>query len=432
MKFKRLLSLVLSGFLITSTLTACSSGSENDSASNSKKVEIDIFQFKVEFKNAFEDLAKKYEKEHPEVKINITTVGGGGDYGAALKSKFASGNEPAIFNVGGPQDVKDWKKKLADLKDTKLAKIALKGSLQSVTSDNELLGLPFNIEGYGLLYNKEIFKKLNIDPKSINTYEKLEQAVKKIDENKKKLGLDAVFAFPAKETWVTGLHLSNPFISAEFSEDINKAFNSKTIDFKYNEQMKNLLDLQNNFSVQPTVSLDYNIQVEEMFSNQKVAIIQQGNWAYNSIEGIDEKFAQENVGLLPIPVKGYKEDSIPVGIPMYWAVNKNKDENTIKASKEFLDWVYTSETGKEIVLSEFKFIPAYSGYDNSKIKDPISKEIAQKIEEGKTINWVFMGYPSSWGMNKLGSDIQKYVSEKMTWKELVENAKKTWAESRES
>lgn len=430
MKLKKLLSLTLAGALAMGTLAACGSKTEEKADSGSKVV-LDVFQFKVEFKDAFEKLAKEYEASHDGVKINITTVGGGENYGASLKSKFASGGEPAIFNVGGPQDVKDWNSKLADLSDTKASKEALEGTLDAVTKDGKILGLPFNQEGYGILYNKEVFKKAGIDPASINSFVKLEEAVKTIDSKKKELGLESVMAFPAKETWVTGLHLSSPFFAAEFDGDINKAFEAKTIDFKYNEGMKKLLDLQNTYSVQPTVSLDYSRQVEELFSTGKVAMIQQGNWVYGSIEGIDQEFAANNVGILPMPVEGYKEDSIPVGIPMYWAVNNNKDEATVKASKEFIDWLYTSEEGKKAVLEDFKFIPAYKGYDTSKISDPISKEIYQYAKDGKTINWVFMGYPSDWGMNKLGADIQQYVSGKLTWEDLVKNAKTTWAESRE-
>lgn len=430
MKLKKLLSLTLAGALAMGTLAACGSKTEEKADSGSKVV-LDVFQFKVEFKDAFEKLAKEYEASHDGVKINITTVGGGENYGASLKSKFASGGEPAIFNVGGPQDVKDWNSKLADLSDTKASKEALEGTLDAVTKDGKILGLPFNQEGYGILYNKEVFKKAGIDPASINSFAKLEEAAKTIDSKKKELGLESVMAFPAKETWVTGLHLSSPFFAAEFDGDINKAFEAKTIDFKYNEGMKKLLDLQNTYSVQPTVSLDYSRQVEELFSTGKVAMIQQGNWVYGSIEGIDPEFAANNVGILPMPVEGYKEDSIPVGIPMYWAVNNNKDEATVKASKEFIDWLYTSEEGKKAVLEDFKFIPAYKGYDTSKISDPISKEIYQYAKDGKTINWVFMGYPSDWGMNKLGADIQQYVSGKLTWEDLVKNAKTTWAESRE-
>ncbi|WP_075980044.1 ABC transporter substrate-binding protein [Bacillus massilinigeriensis] len=432
MQKKKLLTGVLSSVVLSSVILAgCSSGdSGKESKSDQEKVTLDVFQFKVEFKDQFEKVAEKYEKENKNVDINITTVGGGEDYGAALKSKFASGKEPAIYNIGGPQDVEDWKAKLADLSDTKAAAAALEGTLEGVKTDGKTLGLPYNQEGYGFLYNKAVFEKARIDPASIKDFASLEAAVKTLDSKKKDLGLEAVFALPGKEKWVTGLHLSNAFLAPEFDNNVLNSFNAKTVEFKYSDAFKKVLDLQNNYSVQPTVSLDYSKQVEELFSLQKVAIIEQGNWVYGSIAGVDEEFANNSVGLLPIPVEGYKGDSIPVGIPMYWGVNSNKDEATVKAAKEFLDWLYTSEDGKNTVLEDFKFIPAYQDYDVSKISDPISKAVYQYALDGKTIGWTFMGYPTGWGENQLGVNIQKYLSDKASWDEVVKASKDEWAKAR--
>lgn len=432
MKLKKLTSLFLTGLLSISLLAGCNSSTDNsnDSTADNKPTVVDIFQFKVEFKDQFEALAKEYEKEHEGVKINITTVGGGDDYGAALRSKFASGNEPAIFNVGGPQDIKDWQSKLTDLSDTKASNKAFKGTLDPVTREGKILGLPFNEEGYGFIYNKSVFEKAGIDPKSLDSYAKFEEAVKTLDSKKEDLGLKSVFAFAGKETWVTGLHLSNLFISPEFDENIVSTFDSKTLDFKYSQAMKKIVDLQNKYSVQPTISLDYSQQVEELFSMGKVAMIKQGNWVYKSIADIDQEFADNNIGIIPVPVDGYKSDSIAVGIPMYWAVNNTKDDAVIKASKDFIDWMYTSETGKEYVLTKFNFIPAYEGYDTSKLTDPLSIEIANYIKEDKIINWVFMGYPSGWGMNNLGANLQKYLGGNASWEEVIDTAKEAWAEER--
>ena len=158
-------------------------------------------------------------------------------------------------------------------------------------------------------------------------------------------------------------------------------------------------------------------------------MIQQGNWALGSIEQIDPELAK-NIGLIPIPVEGVEEGKLPVGVPMYWAINKDKDEATKKAAVEFLEWLYTSEKGKDYVLNQFKFIPAYTGYDASKITDPLAKDIYKYSTEGNTINWVFMGYPSGWGMNVLGAEIQKYLSNQTSWDELVKTAKDAWQKDR--
>ncbi|MFT4416242.1 ABC transporter substrate-binding protein [Fredinandcohnia humi] len=437
MKAKKWLASFLAlAFLMSVVLVGCGgneeAGDEKDNGGNAsgEEVTVDIFQFKVEFKDQFEAVAKQYEEANDGVKINITTVGGGEDYGAALRSKFASGSEPTIYNIGGPQDVADWADSLADLSDTAAADAALEGTLEGVTKDGQVLGLPFNQEGYGFIYNTQVFKDAGINPEEITTYAALEEAVKTLDGKKEDLGLDAVFALPGKEKWVTGLHLSNAFLSPEFEGNVLKTFEAKSVEFKHADAFKKVLDLQNEYSVQPTVSLDYAMQVEELFSTGRVAMIQQGNWVYGSIAGIDEELANGGVSILPIPVEGYKEDSIPVGIPMYWAVNKNKDEAEVKAAKDFLDWLYTSEEGKTAVLEDFKFIPAYEGFDASKVSDPLGKAVYEYASAGKTIPWVFMGYPTGWGEQQLGVNIQKYISGEMSWDDLVKQSQASWEDSR--
>ena len=208
-------------------------------------------------------------------------------------------------------------------------------------------------------------------------------------------------------------------------------FNAKKIDFKYSEGMKKLFDLQINYAKKPVNSVDYSTQVEKLFSLGKVAFMQQGNWTLGAIKGIDEELAA-NIGFLPMPIVGAKEDSIPVGIPMYWTVNSTKDEKTQAAAKAFLNWMYTSEKGKDAIINKFGFIPPFKGFDSPDLqpKDALAKDIMKYASAGKTIQWVFMGYPSGWGMEKIGVDLQKYVDGKLTWDQLIENGKKSWEEAR--
>jgi len=413
--------------IVLLAITASFSGCGQQPAQNSANIE--IFQYKSEFKDAFEKLAKAYMANHPGVTVKVTTVGGGNDYAGLLKAKFSSGSEPTIFNVGGPQDVKDWQSKIVELGDTAAAKSAADGVLVGATRDGKVYGLPYCIEGYGFIYNKEIFKKAGINPAEIKSFATLETAVKMLDAKKSELGIKAVFAYALKETWVSGMHTANPYLAAEFG-DINKTFAAKEIKFTYGPAFKKMVDLQNKYSVQPTVSMDYSQQVEELFSNAKVAIIQQGNWIYGTIAGADKTFAQTGIGILPFPVEGWKEDCIPVGVPMYWCINKNKDAATVKAAKDFLDWMYTSDVGKAACIHDFKFIPAYKNYDVSGLDDDVSKTIYKYISENKTIPWVFMGCPTNWAMDKLGAGIQKYATGNISWPELIASVEKSWAESR--
>ncbi|MFP3380737.1 extracellular solute-binding protein, partial [Bacillus sp. SIMBA_069] len=90
---------------------------------------------------------------------------------------------------------------------------------------------------------------------------------------------------------------------------------------------------------------------------------------YNTVYDMDPELAEKGIGIIPIP-NGDKA-GMPVGVPNYWAVNKKSDEKVQEEAKKFLDWMYTSEEGKKAVLEDFKFIPAYEGYDVEKIADPI-------------------------------------------------------------
>ncbi|MCM3585330.1 ABC transporter substrate-binding protein [Mesobacillus maritimus] len=429
--FKAASALALSGILLAGCGGGTDEGSsdKNKDAASGDKVTIDIFQNKVEFKTQFEDLVAQYEEENPNVDINVKTVGGGTDYAPVLKSSFSAGEDINIFNVTGPQDVLDYKEYLTDLADTKAADAALEGTLATVEDGEKILGLPVNQEGYGLVYNKRIFKEAGIDPASIQSYDDLEKAVKTLDSKKDELGIEAVFALPGKEAWVLGDHLANAFLADEFDHSVVNSFNADTVKFEKGDEMKRFLDLQNDYSVQPVLSLDYSQQVEEYFSLERVAMIQQGNWIYPSVEQMDEEVAQ-NIGILPIPVEGY-EGSIPVGVSSYWAVNGQADEAEVKAAKDFLDWMYTSDTGKEAVLTSFKFIPAYEGYDTEKIADPLSKDVYRYSSEGKTIGWIFAGYPSNpWGTGVAGPNMQKYLDGGMTWDEVEADSIKQWEDKR--
>ena len=433
MKSKKFLFLAFT-LVLSMLLAACSSDGSDESAngnnSSAEQVSIDIFQGKVEFKDQFEDLVAKYEDENPNVSISVETVGGGTDYAPVLKSAFSAGDAPDIFNVTGPQDVIDYNEYLTDLSDTAAAEAALEGTLKAVTDGDQILGLPFNQEGYGLVYNKQIFEDAGITPEEILTYEDLEAAVQKIDGMKEELGIEAVFALPGKEAWVMGDHLANAFLAPEFNHDIIEAFNADTVAIEKADEMKRFLDLQADYSVGPVLSLDYSQQVEEYFSLGQVAMIQQGNWVYPSVEQMDEELAQ-NIGMLPIPVEGF-EGSLPVGVPNNWAVNNQGTDAEIQAAKDFLDWMYTSEVGKEAVLKDFKFIPAYEGYDTSKISDPLSKDIYEYSEAGNTIGWIFGGYPSNpWGTDVMGSNMQRYLADDYTWDEVIEDSIAKWEEARQ-
>ncbi|MEI5989852.1 hypothetical protein A5881_001345 [Enterococcus termitis] len=422
--------LIFSATVLTAAgllLSACSGGSS--SSSSKEQAVVDVFNIKVETKDQLDELAKKYEASHDDVKINVTTVGGGQDANAALQSKFSSGDEPSVFLLGGLADVEKWGDSLADLSDTTLAKTAIDGTLDGATKDGKVYGLPMNIEGFGFLINKELFKKAGVDVEKIKSYQDFEKAVKTLDSKKDSLEMKAVFGFSAKEFWVVSQY-STHFVSLEFDDNLQKVYDAKNIEFKYGDQFKKYTDLINKYNVQPILSLDYSTSVEEDFANDQVAIVHQGNWIVPTLNSLDPEFTKEKLGILPLYVKDDTDGKIAAGAPWYWGVNKNKEEKVVQASKDFLEWLYTDEEAMKVVTDEMEFIPAYTNFSSDSISDPTSKEIFNYLSDGKVVPWAHNQYPDGFSQTQFYPEFQKYLNGDISWDALMTKGKEAWAEDR--
>lgn len=419
----------LSGIALASVLLLGGCGSSGSKTSADGSVTLEVFNIKTETAEQMDDLVTKFEETHDDIKINMTTVGGGTDATAALQSKFSSGDEPDVFMLGGLADAQTWEHKLYDLGDTELAKNAIDGTLEGATLNDTVLGVPMNIEGYGWLVNKEIFKKAGIDVTSIQSFADFENAVKTIDSKKADLGLDGVFAFSGGETWVSSQFSSN-FIAPEFNNSLKETYEAKKLELSYADQMKEYADLAIEYNAQPLESMDYSTSVEELFAGGKVAIVHQGNWIIPTLNSLDENFAKERLSIVPMFVDDGAKGKIVAGPAWYWAVNKDKDQEVIDASIEFLNWMYTDEEAMDAIINEFDFIPAYKNFSSEDITDPLSNEVYTYLSEGNTVPWVHNSYPDGYGQNVFGVQLQAYSADQISWEEFTATLKKTWDDER--
>ncbi len=443
---KKAVSTVLTAAMVAGMMTGCgSAGGSTDTqeaAGNSAgddQVVIDVFQNKNEISDALQAAIDTYEEKNPNVKINLETVGGS-DYASSLKAKML-GNDPVeIFTLGGPDDIASYQEYLEPLTDQDWVSHVTAGGVDNVTVDGEVYGLPLAIEGYGLIYNKKIFEAAGIDASTLTTYDAIDKAFadlqKQIDEGKLAEEfpvLEAVEEYAAKESWIVGLHTNNVALSQEFKSAAN-AFNSKTVAYTYGDQLKDLIDLETKYtSSKDNLSLlnsvDYSTQVGGGLAIERVAVVQQGNWISSEVSNVSEDVL-DNLGILPIPLKGVVEDSIAVGVSNYWCVNSKSSDAEKKAAKDFLNWLYQSDEGKEIVVNNLGFIPAFDNYDNVSISDPLSAEVKRYVDAGKTIPWVFSGQPSGWD-SKVAANIQNYLAGSMTWDEVIAQNISDWESMRE-
>lgn len=443
---KKVIGSVLTVAMVAGMMTGCgSAGGSTDtktSADNSAsddQVVIDVFQNKNEISDALQAAIDTYEEENPSVKINLETVGGS-DYASSLKAKML-GNDPVeIFTLGGPDDIASYQDYLEPLTDQEWVSHVTAGGVDNVSVDDEVYGLPLAIEGYGLIYNKKIFEAAGIDASTLTTYDAIDKAFadlqNQIDEGKladEFPVLEAVEEYAAKESWIVGLHTNNVALSQEFKSATN-AFNSKSVEYTYGDQLKDLIDLETKYTTSKDDlsllnSVDYSTQVGGGLAIERVAVVQQGNWISSEVANVSEDVL-DNLGILPIPLKGVVEDSIAVGVSNYWCVNSKSSDAEKKAAKDFLNWLYQSDEGKQIVVNDLGFIPAFDNYDDVTISDPLSAEVMRYVDAGKTIPWVFSGQPSGWD-SKVAANIQNYLAGNMTWDEVIAQNIADWESMRE-
>lgn len=424
---RKLVSAILCGTMVFGMLTGC--GSSGDANSDSDKVTINLYQNKSEIADQLQAAADKYSEENPNVKINVESIQGN-DYNTNLKAKLMNNDSVDIYALG--DDISNMTDYIEDLSDQDWVSHAVEGSLDAVTIDGKVYGIPVSVEGYGLVYNKEIFKDAGIDASTLTSYDAIDEAFanlqEQIDSGKLKdkyPQLEAVEEYAAKETWIPGLHTLNAPLACEY-KNANELKESDDLGLKYADSLKALLDLETKYTtskddLSKLNAVDYSTEIGGGLAIERVAVVQQGNWIGPELKGIDETVANK-MGMLPLPIKGAKEDCIPVGISIKWCINSQSKDKVKEASKEFLSWLFQSDEGKKIVVDDFGFVPAFDNYDGVEISDPLSKEVKRYIDEGKTTPWVMDGFPSGYEA-KSAADFQGYFSGEYTFDEMVEHLK---------
>jgi raffinose/stachyose/melibiose transport system substrate-binding protein len=423
---KRFFLIALSMLLAVGMIVGCSSKntSTNDKAKDDTKpveeevVTLNMFQFKVEIAEQLQKMIEEFEAENPNIKVKLETVGGGADYGAALKAKFASGEKPDIFNNGGFKELELWKEHLADLSGEGWAEHVLPiGKVPMTDTDGKLYGMPVNLEGYGFIYNKDLFEKAGItEPPT--TISELKAAAEKL----KAAGITP-FSAGYGEWWVIGQHLLNIGFAQQadpiaYIEGLYDG-SQKIVGNEKFKQFKEVLDTEIKFANDNPITTDYNTQVT-LFASGQAAMLQQGNWTENMIYEINPDM---NMAFLPISISDDESaDRLPVGVPNNWVLNKNS--KNLKEAKLFLDWMVSSETGKRYITEEFAFIPAFDNIEPTGL-GALGQSILEYSKADKTIPWTWFRWPD--GANKeFAAAIQEYAAGKIDYDTVLQRFQDSW------
>ena len=402
------------------TLAACGSSTSGDDA----KGKVYYLNFKPEAADQWAALAKEYTKEKG-VDVKVQTAASG-TYEQTLKSEIAKTEAPTLFQVNGPVGYQNWKKYTADMSNTDVYK-ELTNQDVALKDGDKVVGVPYVMETYGLIYNKDILNKYfaldgakatSMD--EIDNFDTLKAVSDDMQARKDELGIKGAFTsagFDSSSDWRFKTHLANLPLYYEFKDD-NVTEQPATIKGTYLPNYKKIFDLYiTDSTTDPTqLSAKTGDDANSEFALGEAAFYQNGTWAWTDLQKAGMK--AESVGMMPIytGVKGEEKQGLATGSENYWCINDKASDADKKATEDFLSWVITSDTGKKAISQDMGFTTPFKTFDDVKFDNPLTEAAVEDQKSGTTqVSWNFTMMPSEEWKNKVGQALLEYAQGTGKW-----------------
>ena len=392
--------------------------------------------FKPEQATQWEDLAKIYT-EQTGVEVNVLTAASG-TYESTLKSEMAKDEVPTLFQVNGPVGLATWKDYCLDLKDSDVYS-HLKSDDFALKDGDSVYGLAYVIETYGFIYNKALLADYCAldgavikDASEITSFDTLKAVADDIQARKDELGVEGAFTSAGMDSssdWRFKTHLANLPIYYEYkADDISS---TDVIKGTYLDNYKAIWDLYiTDATCEPTMLASMTGEdAASEFALGEAVFYQNGTWAYGDITG--NEVADEDLGMLPIYIgaEGEENQGLCTGSENYWCVNSKAPEEDIQATLDFLNWVVTSDEGRNSLAKEMGFTTPFDTFTEEYVADnPLLDAANAYIDAGKTsVAWCFTTMPSENWKNGVGSALLEYAQGTGEWDGVVSAFVDGWA-----
>ena len=458
---KKLISALLSVAMVSTLLVGCGSKAETPAADATQSAgtetateaeattetaaagegQVYYLNFKPEVDEVWQNLAKKYTEE-TGVPVKVVTAASG-TYEQTLKSEIANANAPTLFQINGPVGYQNWKDYCADLKDTDLYSWLLDKSLAVEGADGGVYGIPYVVEGYGIIYNNAIMDKYfaldgakaaSMD--EINSYAKLKEVAEDMQSKAADLGIEGVFASTSLtpgEDWRWQTHLANIPVYYEYKD--KGISDTDALEFTYADNYKNIFDLYINNSCTAPGLLGSKSVDDSMaeFALGKAAMVQNGNWAWGQISGVDgNTVTEDDIKFLPIytGVDGEENQGLCTGTENFFSINSQASAEDQAASVAFVEWLFSSDEGKAAVTNDLGFIAPFDTFtDAEKPQDPLAQEVIRYMADTTktSVAWNFTSFPSQQFKDDFGAALLEYSAGSNTFDDVKATVIDRWA-----
>ncbi|MDR1362857.1 MAG: ABC transporter substrate-binding protein, partial [Spirochaetaceae bacterium] len=401
-----------------------------------------FLNFKPEVDKQWMDVAAQFTRE-TGIPMKVVTAASG-TYEQTLRAEMSKSKPPTLFNLNGPIGMQIWQDYTADLKDSKIYEwLGDKGL--AIGAGGKIYGIPYAIESYGIIYNDAILQKYFALPSravtdinnagGINNFAKLKAVAEDIQAKAAELGIAGAFAstsFAPGEDWRWNTHLANMPVYYEYKQ---KGVNDLAeIDLTYSGNFKNIFDLYINNSITERKMVGSKTVGDSMteFALGKVAFIQNGTWAWTQIANENGNVVElQDIKFMPIytGVSGEETQGICVGTENFIALNSRISAEEQDASLKFLEWLFSTDTGKKLASDSLGLITPFTTFSaEERPSDPLIKEMYRYLNEPgiNSVPWVFTTFPSQEFKNDLGAALNAYTVGSQDWNYVKTTFIDTW------
>jgi len=397
---KRIWALLLTCVLAIGSMAGCGA---KDEAS------VYYLNFKPEQDKQWQELAKSYT-EQTGIPVTVVTAASG-EYETTLQAEIEKTEAPTLFQVNGPVGLANWKDYCYDLSGSAIYN-ELTSDAFALKEGNEVLGVAYVIESYGIITNKTLLAKAGYSVDDIKSFADLKKVAEDITARSAELGFSAFTSagMDGSSDWRFKTHLANLPIYFEYQAD--GIGTTKAIKGTYLDNYRNIFDLYiNNSTCDPAeLSAKTGDDSRNEFLQGKAVFFQNGSWEYGSLTA-DGAFTDDDLVMIPIYVGVGDEakQGLCTGTENYWCVNKDASQADIDATLAFLEWVATSEEGTNSMANDMGFVTPFKKAAES--KNLFVKQDKAYTAEGKTpVSWNFPTMPSEEWKNKVGSALTAYAA----------------------
>lgn len=458
---KKLIGLTLCMSMMAVALAGCGSSSSTAGSKATEAAKADVakegasdftgtirwLNYKPEIADQLVEVAKAYTDE-TGVNVQIETAASN-TYEQTLTARMDSSDAPTIFVCDSMKMLNEWQDYCADLTNTKLNGF-VSNQTYTLKKDDKVYGISYALEGWGIIVNKAITDAYFASPNKkteytslddLYTFDALKAVVEDMQSMKDELGIEGVFgstSLKAGDDWRYQSHLMNQPLYWEWGGNDKIDLNGLIPEFKfeYNKNFKDILDLYLNNSVIDKSLVGTKTVDDSMaeFALGKCAMIQNGDWAWSTIAGTDgKKVNDKDVCFIPITcgVEGEKDMGLNVGASQYMCINSQLDQKDQDAALAFLEWLFSSDTGKQLVAQKLQLVTPFTTMADAEYTNPLFESENDIAGKGKKAYcWAANLIPDDQWKNDYGASLLQYAQGQKDWDAVVSDAVTEWETER--